>query len=171
DGILDDARVKRTDLGDEVFFRVLSEGEVGDEWGEYGAGWDAPRFDAALASASGTSERDQLVGALLRTHYRALPGQAHAAAEGFEPLDAGLDAISRHAHGLGYDAVIFFLDELVLWLESRMSEVAFVSREGNKIVQLVESDATKRPAPIVSFVARQRDLRELVGDPVLGPDA
>ncbi len=171
DGILDDSRQKRLDLGDEVFFRVLSEGEVADEWGEYGAGWDGTRFEKALSDDPGSSERDQLVGALLRTHYRAVPGQAQATAEGFVPLDAGLDALSRHAKGLGYDAVILFLDELVLWLESRMSEVAFVSREGNKIVKLVEADVAERPAPIVSFIARQRDLRELVGDHVLGPEA
>jgi hypothetical protein len=167
DGILDDARAKRLDLGD-VFFRVLSEGEVADEWGEYGTGWDGARFDAALAAPPGSSERDQLVGALLRTHYRALPGQARATAEGFVPLDAGLDAISRHAKGLGYDAVILFLDELVLWLAARMSDVAFVSREGAKVVKLVEADAAARPAPIVSFIARQRDLRELVGEHVPG---
>ncbi len=171
DGLLDDARQKRVDLGDEVFFRVLSEGEVADEWGEYGAGWDGSRFEAALEAPPGSTERDQLVGALLRTIHRAVPGQAEATAQGFVPLDAGLDAISRHAKGLGYDAVILFLDELVLWLESRMSEVAFVSREGNKIVKLVEADAAERPAPIVSFVARQRDLRELVGEHVLGPEA
>ncbi len=168
DGILDDARVKREDLGDDVFFRVLSEGEVSDEWGEYGAGWEAARFDAAMAAPPGSSERDQLVGALLRTHYRALPGQARATAEGFVPFDAGLDAISRHAKGLGYDAVILFLDELVLWLAARMSDVAFVSREGAKVVKLVEADAAARPAPIVSFIARQRDLRELVGEHVPG---
>src|SRR6266508_1649465 len=168
DGILDDARPKRRDLGDDVFFRVLSEGEVSDEWGEYGAGWDAVRFEAAMAAAPGSGERDQLVGALLRTHYRALPGQARATAEGFVPFDAGLDAISRHAKGLGYDAVILFLDELVLWLAARMSDVAFVSREGAKIVKLVEADAAARPAPIVSFIARQRDLRELVGEHVPG---
>ncbi len=168
DGILDDARFKRRDLGDEVFFRVLSEGEAADEWGEYGAGWDAARFEAALAAPPGSSERDQLVGALLRTHYRALPGQARATAEGFVPFDAGLDAISRHAKGLGYDAVILFLDELVLWLAARMSDVAFVSREGAKIVKLVEADVAARPAPIVSFIARQRDLRELVGEHVPG---
>ena len=52
--------------------------------------------------------------ALLRTHYRSLPGQAYATAEGFVPLDAGLDAISRHAKRLGYDEVVLFLDELVL---------------------------------------------------------
>ena len=62
DGILDDARIKRGDLSDDVFFRVLSEGEVSDEWGEYGAGWDAgrwhtyraenePRFDAVAEQA------------------------------------------------------------------------------------------------------------------------
>src|SRR6266540_2890618 len=170
DGILDDARSKRQDLGDEVFFRVLSEGEAADEWGEYGAGWDAARFEAALAAPPGSSERDQLVGALLRTHYRALPGQARATAEGFVPFDAGLDAISRHAKGLGYDAVILFLDELVLWLAARMSDVAFVSREGAKVVKLVEADAAARPAPIVSFIARQRDLRELVGEHVLSED-
>lgn len=168
DGILDDARTKRADLGDEVFFRVLSEGEATDEWGEYGGGWDATRFEGALASPPGSSTHEQLVGALLRTHYRALPGMAEATAEGFVPLDAGLDAISRHAKGLGYDGVVLFLDELVLWLASRMADVAFVSREGAKVVHLVEADAARRPAPIVSFIARQRDLRELVGEHVPG---
>src|SRR6266536_2791395 len=51
---------------------------------------------------------------------------------------------------------------------ARMSDVAFVSREGAKIVKLVETDAAARPAPIVSFIARQRDLRELVGEHVPG---
>jgi hypothetical protein len=168
DGILDEAQNKRRDQGDDVFFRILSEGEVADEWGDYGAAWDGARFDSAMAAPPGSPERDLLVGALLRTHERALPGQAHATADGFVPLDAGLDAISRHAKSLGYDAVILFLDELVLWLAARMSDVAFVSREGAKVVNLVEADAAKRPAPIISFIARQRDLRELVGEHVPG---
>lgn len=168
DGILDEAQRRRADQGDEVFFRILSEGEVADEWGDYGAAWDAARFEAAVTAPPGSPERDLLVGALLRTHERALPGQAHATADGFVPLDAGLNAISRHAKSLGYDAVIVFLDELVLWLAARMSDVAFVSREGAKIVKLVEADAAQRPAPIVSFIARQRDLRELVGEHVPG---
>jgi hypothetical protein len=168
DGILDDARTKREELGEDLFFQILSEGEVAHEWGEYGEGWSAGRFEGAFAAAPGSGERDQLVGALLRTHYRALPGQARATAEGFVPLDAGLDAISRHAKSLGYDAVVLFLDELILWLASRMGDVAFVSREGSKIVRLVEADAAARPAPIVSFIARQRDLRELVGDNLPG---
>ena len=171
DGILADARNKRAQLGDDVFFRVLGEGEAADEWGDYGTGWDADRFDRAIDALPGDSEHDELIGALLRTHYSAVPGQAQATAEGFVPLDAGLEAISRHAQSLKYDAVILFLDELVLWLAARMSEVAFVSREGAKVVKLVEGDASKRPAPLVSFIARQRDLKELVGDTVPGVQA
>lgn len=169
DGILTDVPTKRWQLGDEVFLRILSDGESGgDEWGSYGGAWDAPALDAALLAAPGSSERDRLVGALLRTHYSALPGQAQTTAEGFVPLDDGLEAISRHAKDLGYDAVVLLLDELVLWLASRMSDVDFVSREGAKVAQLVEADAAGRPAPIVSFIARQRDLRELVGEHVPG---
>lgn len=168
DGIVEDSRTKRAELGDEAFFRILSDGDTADEWGAYGSGWDAVRFEAALAAPPASSERDQLVSALLRSHYRALPGQAQATAEGFVPIDDGLEAISRHAKSLGYDAVVLFLDELVLWLASRMSDVAFVSREGAKVVKLVEGDDHQRPAPIVSLIARQRDLRELVGDHVPG---
>jgi len=168
DGILADATAKRSELGDETFLRVLSQGEVADEWGDYGSGWDPGRFEAALAAPPGSGERDQLVGALLRTHYRALPGHAQTTAEGFVPLAEGLDAVSRHARSLGYDAVIMLLDELVLWLAARMSDVAFVTREGAKVVKLVEADSEERPAPIISFIARQRDLRELVGDHVPG---
>lgn len=171
DGMLADAEVKRTELGDEVFFRILSEGDVDDDWGDLGAEWTGDRFEAALAAPPTSSERDQLVSALLRSHYRALPGQAQTTAHGFVPIDDGLEAISRHADALGYDAVVLFLDELVLWLASRMSDVAFVSREGAKVVKLVEGDAQKRPAPIISFIARQRDLRELVGEHVPGAQA
>lgn len=171
DGVLEDSVKKREQLGDEVFFRLLSEGNAADEWGDYGADWTPERFESALAPSASRSERDQLISALLRTHYSALPGQAQAAAEGFVPFDDGLEAISRHAKSLGYDAVILFLDELVLWLASRMSDAAFVSREGAKVVKLVEGDAAERPAPIISFIARQRELRELVGENIMGLQA
>jgi hypothetical protein len=53
---------------------------------------------------------------------------------------------------------------LILWFASRMSDQALVTREGSKVAKLVEAEHAERPAPIVSFIARQRDLRELVGD-------
>ncbi|MCK7500334.1 MAG: hypothetical protein MZW92_66110 [Comamonadaceae bacterium] len=57
----------------------------------------------------------------------------------------GLSIMSRHAQALGYDAVILFLDELVLWLASHAADVSFVSREGTKLVKLVEA-TQRRPA-------------------------
>ena len=76
--------------------------------------------------------------------------------------------MSKHAQALGYDAVILFLDELILWLASRAADVSFVSSEGTKLVKLVEATHADRPIPLVSFVARQRDLRELVGENLAG---
>ena len=47
--------------------------------------------------------------------------------------------MSQHAKSLGYDAVILFLDELILWLASHAADLGFVSREGTKLVKLVEA--------------------------------
>ena len=67
--------------------------------------------------------------------YRTLAGSG----ESFVSLDDGPSIMSRHASDLGYDAVILFLDELVLWLASHAADVNFVSREGTKLVKLVEA--------------------------------
>jgi hypothetical protein len=88
--------------------------------------------------------------------------------ESFVSLDDGLSIMSRHARELGYDAVILFLDELVLWVASHAADVSFVSREGTKLVKLVEATNAERPVPLISFVARQRDLRDLVGENLAG---
>ena len=88
--------------------------------------------------------------------------------ESFVSLDEGLAVLSKHAQDLGYDAVILFLDELILWLASQAADTAFVSSEGAKLAKLVEAQHADRPIPLVSFVARQRDLRELVGENLAG---
>ena len=68
--------------------------------------------------------------------------------------------ISKHAkHVLGYDAVVLLLDELVLWLAGYIGDHDKVSLEAQKVSKLIESAEHDRPAPIVSFVPRQRDLR------------
>ena len=41
-------------------------------------------------------------------------------------------------------------------------------QEGQKLAKLVEAQTPDRPVPIISFVARQRDLSELIGDAVTG---
>jgi hypothetical protein len=49
-------------------------------------------------------------------------------------------------------------------------DLDFVKREAAKLTNLVEAQTPDRPIPIVSFVARQRDLRKLIGDHVAGAE-
>lgn len=168
DGILENARNLRARMGDDAFLSGLGSGASG--WGSLAGGWDATSFEAAASAPHGTPERERLVGAVIGAYYQDLPGTARATGEGFVPFDEGLSAISRHAHALGYHAVVLFLDELVLWLASRIADTAFVTQEGPKVAKLVESATSDRPVPIVSFIARQRDLRDLVGAHTPGAD-
>ncbi|HEX7316680.1 MAG TPA: hypothetical protein VF297_22450 [Pyrinomonadaceae bacterium] len=162
--IFADARRLRQTMGDEAFFAELGAGAAGgDGWGDIGAGWDAASFDAALNAPPRSEDRSRLVGDLVEKFFTAARG-----ANEFIDLDTGLSVISRHAKSLGYDALILFLDELILWLASHAADVTFVSREGQKLAKLVEAQSADRPAPVISFVARQRDLKELVGDQIVG---
>ena len=95
---------------------------------------------------------------------------ARGSQEAFVSLDDGLSIISRHAQSLGYDALVLFLDEFILWLATHAADQRFLNEEGPKVSKLVEAENADRPVPIVSFVARQRDLRELVGDGITGAE-
>lgn len=163
-GLFHDAERLRRQMGDEQFFARLNEGRRGDGWGALGGGWDARSFEAAMLEPPASDEHMRLVGDLIECYFGAYQAMATAQAGGFVPLDAGLAIMSKHAQALGYHAVILFLDELILWLASRAADINFVSNEGVKLVKLVEATQADRPIPLVSFVARQRDLRELVGD-------
>jgi len=63
---------------------------------------------------------------------------------------------------------VLLLDELVLWLAGYLGDQVKVSNEAQKVSKLVESAEYERPAPIVSFVPRQRDLRDLVSRDAVG---
>jgi hypothetical protein len=164
--LFEDANGLRARMGDDAFFVQLNAGKEGggDGWGDLGAAWDADNFAAAMLEPPEGDERTRLVGDLIGTFFRAYGDVAATRGEAFVDLDAGLAIMSRHAKALGYDAVVLFLDELILWLATRAADVNFVSSEGAKLAKLVEAQHANRPIPIVSFVARQRDLRELVGD-------
>jgi hypothetical protein len=166
--LLDTARSLRGRLGDVAFFGLL--GQSGDSgWGDLGKGWDAARYEAALAAPPGNIERDALVAAL-QGPLSGFAELARSAGTGYVDIDDGLAAISQHAAGLGYDALVLFLDELILWFATRMSDHEWVAREAPKVAKLVEAANPNRPVPIVSFVARQRDLRELVGTSLPGAE-
>jgi hypothetical protein len=166
--LFDTAVTLRQRLGDAAFFGLL--GKPGDTgWGDLTAQWDATRFEMALTAPPGSQERIALVGVL----QEALSGfaeLARSAGTGFVDIDDGLAAISQHAAGLGYDALVLFLDELILWFATRMSDHQWVAEEAPKVAKLVEAANAARPVPIISFVARQRDLRELVGTSLPGAE-
>lgn len=162
--LLVDAEKHRSTLGDEAFFAGLNGGksEGGhDAWsGLLGAGnWNAESYAAARAAGPDTSERQQLVTALTQNFFTAYTQFAS-----YVDLDTGLLAISRHAKELGYDGVVLFLDELVLWLAFAVRDAAFFRRETQKITKLVEGASARRPVPIISFISRQMDLRKWFAD-------
>jgi hypothetical protein len=158
-----DAARMRQSLGDERFFEQLNAGadDADDAWGAFlGAStWDADRFDAARAAAPGDPSRQELVTVLADRFFT-----TYTRVASYVDLDTGLAAISAHAQSLGYDAVALFCDEVVLWLAFAVREVDFFRRESQKLTKLVEGGRGVRPIPLVSFVARQMDLRRWFAD-------
>jgi hypothetical protein len=171
EGLFRDAENLRRTIGDEAFFAELNEGvEPGGGWGDLEASWDASRFENAVSLPPGDDERSQLISALIRRFFGSYDTQAGGQGEAFVSLDKGLSVLSRHAANLGYQGLILFLDELILWLAGHAVDLKFVHQEGQKLAKLVEAQTPDRPIPIISFVARQRDLRDFIGDSVPGAD-
>ncbi|MEV0809242.1 hypothetical protein [Micromonospora sp. NPDC050200] len=168
DALLDQAASLREKIGDKQFIDGLPGGDVEDEWGESETFWTSERLDQAFAGAYSDELRRKLVNDLLTSWNKGFFSNAREDAEAFVSLDRGLTEISRHAKELGYHGLILFLDELILWLANSIGDQQFVSREIQKITNFVEGGDTRRPIPVVSFIARQRDLRELVGEEVTG---
>ncbi|MEV4237119.1 phage resistance protein [Nocardia sp. NPDC049737] len=172
-------------------YQVDEDGE--DEWGdkepadkdESGeAFWTSARLNEAMAAPEAHEPgatlnlvkpktpqelRAKLVGDASATLVTGFTRDAAEDEHGFISLDRGLSVIAQHAkdHG-GYDGLILFLDELVLWLHTQMHDHKFVARETAKMTNFREGGDTRRAIPIVSFIARQRDPRELLGGEASG---
>jgi hypothetical protein len=188
DSLFADIEALRQRVGDGTFVEGLAgatqdpAADDADEWGDSFA-WTPQLLDAALAAEEldGGEVNLDLINPTTPAELRAklvhdastswFPGFAQNAAEdehGFISLDAGLAVIAEHAKSLGYDGLILFMDELILWLANRIHDQKFVSREADKITNFVEGADSRRAIPVVSFIARQRDLRELVGEGISG---
>ena len=166
--LFDDAARMLAELGDERFFAPMNEGSTsGAGWGKLSgvAVWGRERFERAAASTD-PKVREQLFSALVKTRFKAYAQESRA----FVDLDSGLGTMARHAKELGYDGIVLFLDELILWLAHRASEAAWLHNETQKMVKLVEAQEAERPIPIVSFIARQRNLAEMVGEQYAGAE-
>lgn len=166
--VIANASALRSKLGDKAFYETLNasaeSGSDGGGWGGYASTWDSESYQAAATSPDPLDdERRRLVSDIVTHLIPVLRNQGD-----FVPLADGLVAMSMHAKDLGYDGVILFLDELVLWLMSKAADPQFVSREHPKIASLVEGKIADGVIPIVSFIARQRDLREALGSTMTG---
>ncbi|MFN5304087.1 MAG: phage resistance protein, partial [Pseudanabaena sp.] len=169
EGMFRDAANLRNQMGDKAFFDALNNANPSNNgWGDLAAGWDSDRFEAATNAPPASETRSLLIGTLIKAFFGSYDQQAKG--EAFLSLDKGLSVISQHAQSLGYDALILFLDELILWLASHATDLSFIHREGQKLSKLVEAQTPDRPIPIVSFVARQRDLSDLIGNAVPGAE-
>lgn len=184
DGLFEDFAEQRRRNGDERVIEQLADAGDGqeDEWGDSFA-WTSELLDQAvnapeehentkdldLENPSTPRElRARLVQDLTHTLFPSFSRNASEDADGFVSLDKGLGIIAAHAKSLGYDGLVLFMDELILWLASRIHDQKFVSREADKITNFVEGGDERRAIPVVSFIARQRDLRELVGEEMSG---
>ncbi|CAM04375.1 hypothetical protein A8924_5508 [Saccharopolyspora erythraea NRRL 2338] len=182
DALLADARRLRESVGDTKFIEMLGESSQPAKSGSGGikdvpnlkrkpsSSWESSTLDAAFAAPVGDGNRDALVSALLSGPMSSYQRGASGDEKAFIPLEDGLSVISRHARDLGYDGLILFLDELILWLQAKMSDQKFVNEQVQKLVKLIESGNADRALPIVSFISRQRDLSQLVGDDIAGKD-
>ena len=141
-----------------------------DGWGDFsGEGsWTEAAYRETASGDRGREERAKLAGLLLE---RVIPGAEDTLDDRRVAFDEGLERITQHAQGLGYAAVVLFLDELILWLASRSGDTKLIGEESEKLVQLVEAQNFDRPIPLVSFIARQKELRKLIGHAGTGADA
>jgi hypothetical protein len=154
-----------TELGEAKFFAPLNEGAADARWGKKAIAWDQARFDAAVQSTD-PAVRAELFSVLVKKRFTGWETSNQA----FVDLDSGLAVLTRHAASLGYDAVILFLDELILWLAGRAADTEWLHREAQKMVKLVEAADMKRQIPLISFIARQRDLADMVGEQYAGAE-
>lgn len=177
--VFENAESMRAEVGDDKFFDKLnadtqpgSSGNSAGDWGTFGADkaaetWNADSYAEARNAAPGTTERQALLSALISSWFSAYDTVLEGNDEAYVDAENGLKLLTAHAKELGYDAVVLFLDELILWLASRVGDRDFVERQIEDIIKLTEAKESYE-LPLVSFVARQRDLSELVGEHVAG---
>lgn len=168
DSLIADAAELRKQVGDDKFIALLpATGQEAEEWGA--VGWDSKSLDQAFQEQADGPERRRLVGDLLVGPFQRYAQTVRADQASYIDFDEGLSVISEHARNvLGCDAIVLLLDELVLWLAGFVADPNRIHEQVQKVSKLTESAVGPRPAPIISFVPRQRDLRDLVSKAAVG---
>jgi hypothetical protein len=147
DGVLDEARREASDYGDAFWRKLELAGVVGSR----------EDFEA-LAQGSG-QEREDLARAYLEWKGR------DPASAGLNPNFAeGLQHLATHAKSQGFGAVLFLIDELLLWLGEKQTHE--FRQAINQLNTIVDHSDGQRAIPLVCFFAKQRNIREFFPDMV-----
>lgn len=166
DSLFENADQLRAQLGDEQFFaRFEASGSGSSGWGTFATTLTPELYDAARTKPAGEADRQRVVADLVRTYFPAFENTGT-----WLNMTDGLQAMTEHAKSLGYDGVVLFLDELVLWLANHLRDTAFIQTETSKVAKLVETGIGVLPIPLVSFVARQRNLKDFLGGGAVGAE-
>ncbi|PJJ73862.1 hypothetical protein CLV28_1344 [Sediminihabitans luteus] len=160
-----DAQQLRSQMGDELFFSKFA-ADVDPVFGTMSGGvLTAAELDAAAAGTATETDRQAVASALVETYFA-----SYTSTSAWLPIDQGLRVMTDHAKGLGYDGLVLFLDELVLWLANHLRDSAFIANEASKVAKLVETGSGQMSIPMISFVARQRALKEFLGGGNVGAE-
>lgn len=166
DSLFENADRLRAQLGDEQFFgQFEASGSGSSGWGTFAAALTPELYDTARSKPAADAERQRVVADLVRAYFPAFENTGT-----WLDMTDGLQAMTEHAKGLGYDGVVLFLDELVLWLANHLRDTAFIQTETSKVAKLVETGIGALPIPLVSFVARQRNLKDFLGGGAVGAE-
>ncbi len=165
DLLFQNAQDLRQQMGDELFFSKFATetdpvlGALSD------SGLTAAELDAASRGALSERDRQAVAAKLVETYF-----PAYTSTSAWLPIDQGLRIMTAHAKDLGYDGLVLFLDELVLWLANHLRDSAFIQNETSKVAKLVETGSGQMAIPMISFVARQRALKEFLGGGNVGAE-
>ncbi|WP_424347632.1 DUF6079 family protein [Kocuria sp. CH-021] len=165
DLLFQNAQALRTQIGDELFFSKFA-ADFDPVFGTLSEGRLTPaELDAAANGTASDRDRQAVAVKLVETYF-----PAYTATSAWLPIDQGLRIMTAHAKGLGYDGLVLFLDELVLWLANHLRDSAFIQNETSKVAKLVETGSGQMAIPMISFVARQRALKEFLGGGNVGAE-
>ncbi len=165
DLLFQNAQALRAQMGDELFFSKFA-ADFDPVLGTLSEGGLTPAdLDAAANGGANDRDRQAVAAKLVETYF-----PAYTSTSAWLPIDQGLRVMTAHAKDLGYDGLVLFLDELVLWLANHLRDSAFIQNETSKVAKLVETGSGQMAIPMISFVARQRALKEFLGGGNVGAE-
>jgi hypothetical protein len=147
DGVIEEARREAADYGDAFWRKLELAGIVGS------------RDDFEALAQGAAQDREDLARAYLEWKGRD-PSTA-----GLNPNFAdGLQRLALHAKSQGFGAVLFLIDELLLWLGEKQTHE--FRQAINQLNTIVDHSDGQRAIPLVCFFAKQRNIREFFPDMV-----